>query len=66
MSKIILNIVEPGSGPTPIDPGTEPIVPNTGLNAACDALVSWANVARPVSDGNFLVKLNMIRIILII
>ncbi len=30
MSKIILNIVEPG-GSTPIDPGTEPIVPNTGL-----------------------------------
>ena len=27
MSNITLNIVEPGSGPTPIDP----VVPNTGL-----------------------------------
>ena len=31
MSNITLNIVEPGTGPTPIEPGTEPIVPNTGL-----------------------------------
>ena len=32
MGKIILNVVEPG-GPTPVpvDPGTNPVVPNTGL-----------------------------------
>ena len=32
------------------------IVPSTSLNASGDALFSWANAARPVSDGNFLVE----------